>query len=53
MVVTAKDLTPEDRARLPGSVANIVEKRSLDRPRLLENISRLVAGNTAVGPSGS
>jgi PAS domain S-box-containing protein len=53
VVVTAKDLTPDDRARLQGRVANIVEKRSMDRPRLLENISRLVAGNTAVGPSGS
>jgi PAS domain S-box-containing protein len=45
VVITAKDLTKEDRARLQGCVANIVEKGSMDRHQLLENISRLVAGN--------
>jgi CheY-like chemotaxis protein len=42
VVLTAKDLTPEDRARLNGAVAQVVEKGAPDRDRLLERVRGLV-----------
>ncbi len=42
VVVTAKDLTEEDRRRLNGSVEQIVAKQSSDRERLLQEISELL-----------
>jgi CheY-like chemotaxis protein len=42
-VVTAKDITSEDRNRLNGYVANIMQKGSFRREALLEEIHRLLA----------
>ena len=47
VVITAKDLTEEDRGRLQGRVASIFKKGSIDRNRLLADISRLVAASAA------
>jgi len=44
VVVTAKDLTEEERARLHGGVAHIIEKGAYSREELLAEIRRLVAG---------
>jgi CheY-like chemotaxis protein len=41
LVVTAKDLTQEDRERLNGRVERILEKR--DRDNLLEEVSLALA----------
>jgi len=43
IVVTAKDLTEEDRKRLVGGVERIVEKGALTRSQLLEHVRELVA----------
>ena len=50
VVVTAKDITDEDRQRLQGSVVGLVEKRGFGREELLEQIRELVtraSGNSA------
>ena len=50
VVVTAKDITDEDRQRLQGSVVGLVEKRGFGREELLEQIRELVTqtgGNSA------
>jgi hypothetical protein len=41
-VVTAKDLTAEDRARLSGGVSRILEKGSLTPQQLLDEVKGLV-----------
>ncbi len=43
VVVTAKDLTEEDRARLNGSVQNVIQKGALDRESLLREVCALIA----------
>jgi len=43
IVVTAKDLTQEDRERLNGGVERIVEKDPLTRSQLLERVREFVA----------
>jgi signal transduction histidine kinase/DNA-binding response OmpR family regulator len=43
VVVTAKTLTDEDRARLNGSVASVIEKSAYSREELLEQVRSLVA----------
>jgi CheY-like chemotaxis protein len=43
IVVTAKDLTHEDRQRLVGGVERIVEKGALTRQQLLVQVRDLVA----------
>ena len=43
VVVTAKDLTDEDRRRLSGDVVGLIEKRGLDRESLLAQLSEQVA----------
>ena len=49
IVVTAKDLTPEDQRKLNGSVEQILAKGSYGREQLIQNIRRLVAASgTAV-----
>jgi CheY-like chemotaxis protein len=50
VVVTAKDLTEEDRQRLQGSVVGLVEKRGFGREELLEQIRELV---TRTGDNGA
>jgi signal transduction histidine kinase/DNA-binding response OmpR family regulator len=46
IVVTAKDLTAEERARLNGRVSRVVQKGAYQRDEFLEHVSRLV--NTRV-----
>jgi PAS domain S-box-containing protein len=43
IVVTAKDLTADDRDRLTGRVEEIVEKSAYTREQLLEHVSEVVA----------
>jgi PAS domain S-box-containing protein len=43
IILTAKDLTPEDRARLNGNVEKILQKGSYSREALLNEIRELVA----------
>jgi len=50
VVVTAKDITDEDRRRLNGDVVGLVEKRGLDRESLLEQLREQV---TAMRRSGA
>jgi CheY-like chemotaxis protein len=51
IVVTAKDLTEEDRSRLSGGVERIVEKGTLTASDLLEHVHSLV-GNPVSLASG-
>jgi CheY-like chemotaxis protein/anti-sigma regulatory factor (Ser/Thr protein kinase) len=52
VVVTAKDITEEDRRRLSGGVVGLIEKRGLDREALLDQVraqlSAPEAGSTPV-----
>ncbi len=43
VVITAKDLTAEDRERLTGSVNQIIQKGDVDREKLLQNITSMLA----------
>jgi CheY-like chemotaxis protein len=43
IVLTAKDLTPEERQRLNGSVAQILSKGAYSREDLLDEVRRCVA----------
>jgi signal transduction histidine kinase/DNA-binding response OmpR family regulator len=43
VVVTAKDITDEDRRRLSGGVVGLIEKGGLDRESLLTQLRELVA----------
>ena len=47
VVVTAKDLSEQERRRLNGDVAGLVQKRGLSRDALLDEIRRLVVGSDA------
>ena len=42
VVVTAKDLSDEDRRRLTGSVNQIIQKGAVDRERLLRDIKMML-----------
>jgi PAS domain S-box-containing protein len=44
VVITAKDLTDEERARLNGGVARIVEKARLDADHLLRDLRAVIPG---------
>jgi len=44
VVVTAKDLTEEDRRRLSGGVMGLIEKGGLDREALLAEVREQLAG---------
>jgi len=46
VIVTAKDLTDNDRALLRGSVEQILEKGAINRERLLREIGQLIAKST-------
>jgi CheY-like chemotaxis protein len=48
VVVTAKQITDEDRVRLNGSVTTIVEKAEFDRDRFTAEVRRAMAGRNAV-----
>jgi len=43
VVITAKDLSAEDRERLHGSVNQIIQKGALDRDKLLHQITSMLA----------
>ena len=45
-VVTAKDLSLEDRLRLNGYVEKIIEKGSYSREKLLSEVTQLVKAST-------
>jgi CheY-like chemotaxis protein len=45
VVVTAKDITEEDRRRLNGDVVGLIEKGGLDRESLLEQLREQVAAS--------
>jgi signal transduction histidine kinase/CheY-like chemotaxis protein len=47
VVVTAKELTEEDKRRLNGSVERILQKGSMTRDALLAEVRRLVSGSVA------
>jgi len=53
VVVTAKDLTPEDRQRLNGYVEQILQKGAYSREDLLHEIYHLVAACVRSGRSGT
>jgi PAS domain S-box-containing protein len=53
VVVTAKDLTPEDRQRLNGYVEQILQKGAYSREELLHEIHHLVAACVRLGRSGT
>jgi CheY-like chemotaxis protein len=46
IVITAKDLTPEDRARLNGETCRILQKASFSAENLLAEIRGLVSHHT-------
>ena len=43
LVVTAKELTPEERARLNGHVDRVLQKGSYQKKELVEQVARMVA----------
>jgi len=43
IVITAKDLTTEDRARLAGNVEEVLQKTACTREQLLEHVRAAVA----------
>jgi CheY-like chemotaxis protein len=49
VVVTAKDVTEEDRRRLTGNVVGLIERRGVDRESLLAQIREQVAAADARG----
>ena len=44
LVVTAKRIMPEDRAKLNGYVSAIIEKAEFDRDRFMNEVRRAMAG---------
>ena len=50
IVVTAKEITAEDRTRLNGYVMGMMEKAQFDRERFTAEIKRALAGRSAVQP---
>jgi CheY-like chemotaxis protein len=49
IVITAKDITAEDRRRLSGEVSKIVQKDSMSREQLMLEVSALVAKEVQPG----
>ena len=49
VVLTAKELAPEERELLSGSVAKVVQKGAYSREELLREVRRVV-GSCAGGP---
>jgi CheY-like chemotaxis protein len=48
LVVTAKQITAEDRQRLNGYVMTIMEKADFDRERFVAEVRRAMAGRHAI-----
>jgi CheY-like chemotaxis protein len=53
VVVTAKDLTPDDCQRLTGSVEQILQKGAYSREELLREVRDLVATHVGLGHTGT
>ncbi len=53
VVVTAKDLTPDDCQRLTGSVEQILQKGAYSREELLREVRDLVATYVQLGHTGT
>jgi CheY-like chemotaxis protein/anti-sigma regulatory factor (Ser/Thr protein kinase) len=51
LVVTAKDLTDDDRARLTGGVKRIIPKGTYNREELLREVARLLGASVMRGAS--
>ena len=51
VVVTAKDVTEEDRRRINGGVVGLIQKGGLDRESLLAQLREQVAATEARGRS--
>jgi CheY-like chemotaxis protein len=49
VVVTAKDVTKEDRQRLQGDVVGLIQKGGLDRDSLLTELRRQIAATETRG----
>jgi hypothetical protein len=49
LVVTAKQITAEERVKLSGSVAAIMEKGEFDRDRFNAEVRRAMSGRQLVG----
>ncbi|MDH3583152.1 MAG: response regulator, partial [Phycisphaerae bacterium] len=47
LVLTAKDMTDEDRARLNGGVERVIQKGDYSREKLLAEVQRVVRGRSA------
>jgi CheY-like chemotaxis protein len=52
VVVTAKDLTDEDRRRLDGGVENIIDKAAFSQEELLHQVRQLVGQHSLAGIGG-
>ena len=50
VVITAKDLTPEDRERLDGSVTRVLQKDALSRKMLLGEVRDLLVASARHNP---
>ena len=50
LVVTAKELTAEDRARLNGHVDRVLQKGSYQKDELIEQVARMVAARAQARP---
>ncbi|GAT33147.1 signal transduction histidine kinase [Terrimicrobium sacchariphilum] len=48
VVITAKDLTPEERAQLAGRVNSILQKGAVDREKLLRDITAMLEASRKV-----
>jgi CheY-like chemotaxis protein len=53
VVVTAKDLTPDDRNRLDGHVKRIFQKGTMRREELAREIRGLLRPRSSSGPSAA
>ena len=51
VVLTAKELTPEDRARLNGHVEKVLSKGSVGQEEILQEVRRLVAVHARQSPA--
>ena len=49
LVVTAKELTPEDRARLNGHVDRVLQKGAYQKKELIEQVARMVSARLHTG----
>jgi CheY-like chemotaxis protein len=49
LVVTAKQITAEDRAQLNGCVAKIMEKTEFSRDRFIAEVRRAMSGRRVIG----